>query len=119
MGSGLTVLLMTLAAYRLARLLVHDTFPPIAWLRDKFTEPYTWPTDDPRRATRVPYWFAYLWTCTWCMTVWTSAGVTILVWLILGLPAPLLVWGGVAAGAALVSHLEDFFTRPEGNDDEE
>lgn len=116
MSTGLVVLLMTLASYRGARLLVHDEFPPVRWLRDKFTEPYTWEQGDPRRRTLVPYWLAYLWTCMWCMTVWVAGGITVLTWLMIGLPAPVLVWGGVAAGAALLSHLEDFFTRP---DDEE
>lgn len=114
MSIGLTVILMTLCAYRLSHLLVDDEFPPIKWLRDKFTFPYTLPqTDERRRRTRVPYWLAYLWTCNWCMTVWTSGGVTVLTWLVLGLPAPLLVWGGVAAGAALISHVENYLIRPD------
>lgn len=117
MSTGLIVLLMTLAAYRASRLLVHDEFPPIKWLREKFTGPYTLPQGDSRRtATRVPYWLAYLWTCTWCMTVWTAAGITLVTWLSTDLPLPLLVWGAVAAGAALLSHLEDFTVR---NDTEE
>lgn len=116
MSNGLIILLMVFASYRSARLLVHDAFPPVAWLRDKFTEPYTWSVGDPRRNTRVPYWLAYLWTCMWCMTVWTSGAITVLTWLTIDLPAPLLVWGGVAAGAALLSHLEDFFTRPDNEE---
>lgn len=116
MSSGLIIVLMVLSSYRLARLLVHDAFPPIAWLRDKFTGPYERAPGDPHRVTRVPYWLAYLWTCMWCMTVWTAGGVTVLVWLTIGLPAPLLVWGGVATGAALLSHLEDFFTRPDNEE---
>lgn len=120
MSTGLTVALMMLASYRAARLLVHDQFPPLKWLREKFTTPYTLPQSDPRRAnTRVPYWLAYLWTCPWCMTVWTSGGVTLLTWLFIGLPAPVLVWGGVSAGAALLSHLEDYFTRPDDDDDDD
>ena len=112
MPLSLQFLLMVLAAYRASRLLVEDEFPPVKWLRTKFTGPYTLAQDDPRRRkTRVPYWLAYLWTCTWCMSVWTAAGVTLLVWLSSELPQPVLVWGGVAAGAALVSHLENYFTR--------
>lgn len=114
MHTGLSVLLMSLASYRAARLLVHDEFPPIKWLREKFTAPYTLPQGDPRRSmTRVPYWLAYLWTCTWCMTVWTSGVITVLTWLTLDLPAPVLIWGGIAAASALLSHLEDYFTRPD------
>jgi hypothetical protein len=108
---------MMLTAYRVARLLVHDEFPPVKWLREKFTGPYTLPQGDPRRGTtRVPYWLAYLWTCTWCMTVWTAGGVTLLTWLITDLPLPLLVWGAVSAGAALLSHLEDFTVRDDSEE---
>lgn len=116
MSTSLIIVLMSLTSYRLSRLLVHDVFPPLAWLRDKFTGPYeVLPGAEPQ-PTWVPYWLAYLWTCTWCMSVWTSAGVTALTWLTIGLPAPLLVWGGVATGAALLSHLEDFFTRPDNEE---
>lgn len=117
MHTGLIVLLMTLSSYRASRLLVHDEFPPVKWLREKFTLPYTLPQSDLRRqTTRVPYWLAYLWTCTWCMTVWTSAVITLLVWWRVGLPVPVLVWGGVSAGAALLSHLEDYFTRDDNEE---
>lgn len=114
MSTGLVVLLMSLASYRATRFLVYDEFPPVKWLREKFTTPYTLPHGDPRRhETRVPYWLAYLWTCPWCMSAWTSGFITLLVWLLIGLPAPVLVWGAVSAVAPLLSHLEDYFTRPD------
>jgi hypothetical protein len=47
----------------------------------------------------------------WCMPIWTSAIVTGITALTIGVPAPLLVWLGIAAGASLISHLEEFFTR--------
>jgi hypothetical protein len=109
---GWLFLLMSLAAYRVARFIVDDEFPPMKWLREKFTGPYAAPLDSPERQnTRVPYWLAYLFTCPWCMTVWTAGLVTLLVAVTVGVPAPLLVWLAVAAAAALTSHLEDYFTR--------
>lgn len=114
MSVELLLILMSLVTYRLARLLVHDEFPPIKWLRDKLTDPYSAPQSSSiRQSTRVPYWLAYLFSCHWCMTVWTSGLVTLLVDVTVGVPLPLLVWLGIAAAAAWVSHLEDYFTRPE------
>lgn len=35
MDTGLLLLVMALATYRLTRLVVEDTFPPVLWLRDR------------------------------------------------------------------------------------
>lgn len=112
MSTEVLLILMTLATYRLAKLLTEDSFPPLLALREKITNPYASAPDDPiRRTTKVPYWLAYLWTCMWCMPVWTSALVTGLTALTIGVPAPLLVWIAIAAGASLISHVEEFLTR--------
>jgi len=112
MSTEVLLVLMTLVTYRTAKLLTEDDFPPLLWLRKKLTDPYTPQADDrTRRETKVPYWLAYLWTCMWCMPVWTSAVVTSLTALTIGVPAPLLVWLAIAAGASLISHLEEFLTR--------
>lgn len=112
MSVELTLILMTLTTYRLARFLVDDEFPPMKWIREKLTGPYATPPDsEARRTTRVPYWLAYLFTCPWCMTVWTSGLVTLLVAVTVGIPAPLLVWLAVAAAAALISHFEDYTSK--------
>jgi hypothetical protein len=112
MSPTLLLVCMSLASYRLARLLTIDTFPPIQWVRDRLTYPYTQPQDsEARRITRVPYWLAYLVMCMWCMPVWTAGAVTIATALTIGVDAPLLVWLAVAAIASLISHVEDFLTR--------
>ena len=109
MSFGWLFVLMSLASYRIARFIVDDQFPPMKWLREKITGPYATPLDSSERAsTRVPYWLAYLFTCPWCMTVWTAGLVTLLVTVTVGVPAPLLVWLAAAAVAALISHLEDY-----------
>jgi hypothetical protein len=101
------VIMMTLAAYRLTRLVVEDTFPPVQWVRDRITG------DDPQVARwgGVPNWVGALISCSWCASVWIAAGVVLLTWVWVALPVPLLMWATVAAGAAWLAHLEEYFTR--------
>lgn len=114
MSLELQLVLMALVAYRLSRLLVEDEFPPIKWFRDKLTTPYESPADSEiRRTTKVPYWMAYLISCTWCVSVWTSGAVVLVTSLTMGVPAPFLVWLALAAVAGLISHAEDFCIRPD------
>lgn len=108
MAFGWIFVLLTLTTYRITRLLVVDNFPPILWVREKLTgdedegiEPAPW----------VPWWLQYLAGCYWCMSVWVSGFTTLAVTLALDLPYPLLVWGGVAALAPWLSHLENYLTR--------
>lgn len=107
MPYGWLFALMCLATYRLTRLVVEDTFPPVAWVRDRLTG------DEPgvARWRRVPDWVGALVSCTWCSSVWVSFGVVLTCQLWLGLPVPLLTWAGVAAVGAWLSHLEDYFVR--------
>jgi Protein of unknown function (DUF1360) len=99
--------LLSLAGYRLTRLIVVDTFPPIAYVRERLTGE----NNLVRQWSWVPTWLEYLAGCTWCVSVWTTAVLTWLVDLSVGLPVPLLVWGAVAGAAAWLCHLEDFFDR--------
>jgi Protein of unknown function (DUF1360) len=104
----LTFVLLALTSYRLTRLLVKDNFPPILYVRERLTgndeegiRPWSW----------VPFWLEYLAGCYWCVSVWTSAGVTLLAALTMDVSYPWLVWGGCAALAPWLCHLEDYFTR--------
>lgn len=113
MSLPLLLVLLTLAVYRVTRLVVEDTFPPVAWVRDRLTG-HEWSIGEPyvvERWRRVPDWVGDLVSCCWCSSVWVSAGGTLLTWLVVGLPVPWLVWPAVAAGAALLSHLEEYFVR--------
>jgi hypothetical protein len=105
---GWIFILMTLATYRLTRLLVVDNFPPILYVREKLTGDEE--TNKPSLPW-VPWWLEYLAGCYWCMSVWVAGGMTLAVTLSIGLPYPLLVWGGIAALAPWLSHIEDYLTR--------
>lgn len=108
MPFGWIFALMALTTYRATRLIVKDNFPLFLWIRTKLAgdeedgiEPASW----------SPWWLQYLVTCYWCTSVWVAGAMTLAVALTIGLPYPLLVWGGLCALAPLLSHLEEFWTR--------
>lgn len=133
MDTWLLLVVMSLATYRITRLVVADTFPPALWLRDRMAggwRPLTsveqrtltvLPTDkaaDLRRAWSVdddgedrymyrwrlvPQWAADLLSCPWCASGWIAAGVTAATWASVGLPVPLLAWPAVWAAGALLA----------------
>lgn len=108
MPFGWALLLVALTSYRLTRLVVHDTFPPVRWVRVKLAgdaDAYA------PRASWSPEWLADLVSCHWCSSVWVAGGVVLVTDVWVGLPWPLLVWGAAATAAAWLCHLEDYFTR--------
>lgn len=108
MTFGWLFVLMALTTYRVTRLLVNDRFPPILYVRELLTGD---DETDKTPAPWVPWWLEYLAGCYWCMSVWVSGLVTLAVTLASDLPYPLLVWGGCAALAPWLSHLEEYLTR--------
>lgn len=53
----------------------------------------------------IPYFFAGLVECPWCVSGWLSAGLVTGTWAVTGLPVPLLYWPSVwALGALLAQH---------------
>ena len=110
MNDALLFGLMSLAGYRVTRLIVMDTFPPIAAVRRVLAGD---PDENVRRARWSPEWLAELVTCPWCMSVWVAGGLTLIIDIVHGLPLPLLWWPAVAAAAVWISHLEDYFDRGE------
>lgn len=82
-----------LAAYRLTRLAIVDTFPPVQRLRFRVLQ--RWPEDS---------WQVELGTCPWCLSVWIAAGVLIVrrtrAWRALAF-----VLAGSAVAGALSEHL--------------
>jgi hypothetical protein len=129
----LLIVCMILANYRVTRLAVKDTFPPVLWLRDRLAGGWRPLTDKEletvarqpggnhpypmqkiggvqhRWVTRrswSPYWLADLVSCPWCVSGWLAAALTAAVALTVGVPAPFLVWGAVWAGSALIASRE-------------
>ena len=82
MPVALTYLLICLTTFSLTRLVIKDTWPPIAWPRERilnWLEPdLDWIAEHPRARPHLGalgHTIAYLITCPWCMSVWIGAGV--------------------------------------------
>jgi hypothetical protein len=94
----LALLLTFLTAWRLARLVCKDEFPPSVALRDRVIG---W-------AGTGTAWH-YLVECIPCAGVYTSGAVVLATSLSLGLAAPLLYWGAAAALIVLLNDVEQLF----------
>jgi hypothetical protein len=132
-NTWLLLVVMSLAVYRLTRLVIKDTFPPVLWMRDRvaggwraltpeewgqvhekgdgYTSPkFTVSSRDGEAERWVvrwgwsPQWLADLASCAWCASGWISLALTAGVAFTIGVPAPLLTWPAVwGAGALLAS----------------
>lgn len=99
--TGWPLLILGLAVYRITRLIVIDSFPPVAWLRDKWLR--RWPmtgdtiTAPDRRLfehkkvqlvrlagdvfeVKQGTTLGYLISCVWCSGFWVAASSALLYW---------------------------------------
>lgn len=88
----LLLVLVVLTVYRVTRLIVADAFPPIAAARFRVQRRYG-----------PESWQAYLSECPWCVSVYVAALVVLAVDLVVGLPAPFLVWPAASALTGLIA----------------
>ena len=122
---------MALTTYRLTRLLVEDTFPPVLWLRDRLVggwRPLTakeeaapvavpWRNQTEEhdgvmeryvaRWTWVPHWLADLLSCPFCASGWIGAGVVAGAWFApAGASIPVLCWFSAWALGGIIAAQE-------------
>ena len=124
--------LLSACAYRLTRLVVKDTFPPVLWVRDRLaggwrkltpaeSETYAASRDrgklikewelNPedltqryiRRAKWSPAWLAELITCPWCASAYVSGALVGITDCVIGIQWPWLMGVAVWAVAAPVT----------------
>ncbi|MFZ0791538.1 MAG: DUF1360 domain-containing protein [Chromatiaceae bacterium] len=104
-------LLLTLTTWRLTRLLVRDEFPPTRALREWVIKTFA-TVDAEGNLHPGPRWgspgraLAYLWTCTWCMSIWAGAGVVGLADWRLSVSYPWLVVAASSAVSGLLNMLD-------------
>lgn len=100
----LLLIMLALGCFRLTRLIVKDDFPPILWLRWKIIDAR--PDHVNKNQEQVHWWLGELVSCHWCASGWVSLGLVGSVWLIDGLPLPIVCWLAVwGASAVLVDRL--------------
>lgn len=111
---GLLVV-MSLIAYRATWFVVRDSFPGVRHLRNWIAakhvhsshEVSVWDADGEEYVELESRWrwAADLITCHWCVSVWASAGVTLLTNATIGLAAPWLYFGATAALSATIAQM--------------
>lgn len=89
--------LMTLTAYRLTRLVVHDDWPPTHWFREKLTA----------RTGQDSGW-TVLFTCPWCFGVYVTAAMFLVDHYLWTIPTLLLMMG---SAMAVVGYLGTYDSR--------
>jgi len=115
--------MLSAASFRLTRLVVKDTFPPVLWVRDRLAggwrsmTPAEWdvvrrPGHQPEflinkdkqrwveKSKRSPHWLGELITCPWCASAYVSACVVGVTDIVSGLQWPWLMTLAVWAVAA-------------------
>lgn len=104
MSLALVLAVLAVATFRLTRLVVRDDFPPILFVRSKIIG--LRPDHINREGEQVHWWLGELVSCHWCSSGWVSLGLVGSVWLVQGLPLPIICWFAVwGAGAILVDRL--------------
>lgn len=94
---------MVVAVWRGTRLLVADSFPPVRAVREWFIATFGVVNADGelvggKRLGGLGFALAYVWTCSWCMSVWVGGAVWAAADWRLSVPFPWLI---LAAGSAL------------------
>lgn len=107
-------LLIWLVTFRVTRLIIEDTFPPIGvprtWLLNWWVPDQEWAKRHPHTQ---PHWGAlgrslrYLFGCPWCMSVWVGAGVVWIFTLFVSVPLPYAAWITASAVTGLIATTED------------
>lgn len=100
--TALLVIGLMVATWRVTRLILKDEWPPVRAVRDWVIR--TWGIIDQRghvtggrHLGEIGHAIAYLWTCSWCMSVWVAAALVALADWRVDVPYPWLV-GGLGAG---------------------
>lgn len=114
MTAALVYALIALVTFRVTRLVIEDTFPPLGvpreWLINWWAPTDSWMIYHPDAR---PHWGAlgrslrYLFTCPWCMSVWVGAGVVYVFTLYVSVPLPVAAWIVSSAATGLIASVED------------
>lgn len=98
-------ILLSLATFRVTRLITRDDFPPVYWARTKIQNMRPEHTQgEGAKAHWEFWWLGELVSCPWCASGWVSLIAVFGVDVVLSLPLPWLWWLAVWGAAALVAN---------------
>jgi hypothetical protein len=120
---ALLLAVLSLATFRLTRLITRDDFPPIFYARRWIQTRRPAVVREPARvrimtgAHRGGYhgavdytdywWLGELVSCPWCASAYISGGLVSVTWFIHGLPLPVFFWLAVWGLGAFLAHLAE------------
>lgn len=125
MNEWFLLALLSLSTYRLTRLVVEDTFPPVLWVRDRIVGGWrsltlkeeeaqiSDGTSEDGEALKYnipvswsPFWLRELLSCPWCASGWLAGALVALTSLWGPVPLPVLSWLAAWALGALLATQE-------------
>jgi hypothetical protein len=113
MSLWLVLVVLTLATFRVTRLITRDDFPPIwnarIWLRQlRPVETRRYLDASGEWYEKSDYWWlGELVSCPWCASAYVSGAFVGTVWLLHGMPLPILCWLAVWGAAAAIAYVTD------------
>jgi hypothetical protein len=106
-------ILICLVTFRVTRLIIEDTFPPIGVPREWILNWWDPDQQDVRYVGLTGHWGAlgrslrYLFSCPWCMSVWVGAVVVYVFTFFVSVPLPFAAWIVSSAITGLIACVED------------
>lgn len=102
MSPWLVLVILSLATFRLTRLVTADDFPPILWARWKLQ--HAKPLIRKIDGDEDYWWLGELVSCLWCASAYISGGLVLITWLLgVSIPLPIFFWFATwGAGAFIV-----------------
>lgn len=97
----MTLLLIFLVTFRVTRLIIEDTFPPVGVPREAIMKYWDSHWGSLGQTLR------YLFSCPWCMSVWVGGGVVYVFTLFVSVPLPYAVWVASSAVTGLLAGIEE------------
>ena len=120
MSLALVLVVLSLATFRLTRLITRDDFPPIfyarRWIQTRRPAVSRRPAQVRVRDTgelygASPYadywWLGELVSCPWCASAYVAGGLVTVTWWMHGMPLPVFCWLAVWGAAAALAHWTD------------
>jgi hypothetical protein len=110
---ALILVVLSLATFRITRLITRDDFPPVwyvrVWIREaRPVKVREFIDSTGQRVGNATYWWlGELVSCPWCASAYVSGTFVGFTWWLHGMPLPIFCWLAVWGASAAVSYFTD------------